>query len=181
MDQQQHLYKRNAPILDSACCPSPNLRGPSGADWPHPHHIALRPKSPLSPIWSLVVLRHNYYFLCNFLVPGLWEHRGGVLVTWNGGPVFNALGLGEESTCSIWGHSWWCANVMLEGERCKEDTHKSGAAFTMPILGDAATYPRTMSRDCLEEVKTEQAVGEQQRGVSHQEPALGLAPWPAFI
>lgn len=70
---------------------------------------------------------------------------------------------------------------MLEGECCKEDTDKPGAVFTTVTLGGAATYPRTTSRDCLEEVKTEQAVGEEQSRVSHQETALGLTPWPAFI
>lgn len=69
---------------------------------------------------------------------------------------------------------------MLEGECCKEDTDKSRAVFTTATVGDATTYPRTASRDCLEEAETEQAVGEEQSRVSHQEAALGLTPCPAF-
>lgn len=111
--------------------PRPKPEGPSGGDWPHPHHIALSPKSPQSPTWSQVVLRDDYNFLCIFLVPAFWEHCSGLLVTWSGGLLFSALGPWEESTSSVWVHSWWGADMMLEGGWSKEDTDKPGAVLTM--------------------------------------------------
>lgn len=108
-----------------------------------------------------MVLRHNYYLLHIFLVPGLWKHQRGALVTWNRGPVFSTLGSWEESTYSSHMRTpWWCADVMLEGGGCKEDTDKCGVVFIMSALGDGTAYPRTMSRDCLEKAKTAGSKGE---------------------
>lgn len=106
----------------------------------------------------MVVLRHNYYLLC-ILVPGFWKRQRGALLTWNGRPVFSTLGPWEESTCSSHMRTpRWCADIILEGGCCKED--KCGVVFIMSALGDGATYPRTMSRDCFEEAKTAGSKGE---------------------
>lgn len=134
MDQQQHLYKLNASILDSACCsipasPKPERLFRSRLATSTPHST-----QPWTSFESHVVFAGHmtqllfvvHLFSSRFLGAPEW-----CLVTWNGAPVFSAVGPWQESTRSGWGHSQWCADITLE-EECWKDTDKSGTVFTTP-------------------------------------------------